>query len=446
MSWTMIDTWIVVAGVLSAVSCALVGNYLVLRRMSMMGDAISHAVLPGLAVAFLLTNSRGSAAMFVGAAVVGVLTAVLTQWIHGLGRVDSSASMGVVFTVLFALGLILIVRGADSVDLDPGCVLYGAIELVPLDTVDLWVAGEVPRAVVTLAGMFVVDTLFVMFFYKELKISAFDGQLATTLGINAKVMHYGLMTLVAATSVAAFESVGSILVIAMLIVPGAAASLLTDRLGVMVAFSLLIAVLCAVLGHVAAITVPVWFGYPATNTAGMMAVVAGVIFAGAAVGAPRHGALSKAIHRAVLSVRIAQEDILGMLYRLEELGGGRGSSGAVAGVLRRALGVGPIVAGLAVWRLTRTGQVQRTDGRYVLTGAGRADAQGLVRAHRLWETYLVKHLNLRADHVHEPATRLEHITDSAMQERLSDRTGRPRLDPQGKRIPPGSPEDDADGR
>ncbi len=125
--WSL-DGWIIVAGVLCAVASALLGPFLVLRRMSMMGDAISHAVLP-LAVAFILTDSRASLPMFVGAAVVGVLTAVFTEWVRGFGKVDEGASMGVVFTVLFAIGLVMVVQAADSVDLDPGCVLYGAIEM-----------------------------------------------------------------------------------------------------------------------------------------------------------------------------------------------------------------------------------------------------------------------------------------------------------------------------
>ena len=168
-----LDGWIVVAGVLCAVSCALLGNFLVLRKMSMMGDAISHAVLPGLAVAFLVTHSRESTPMFVGAAIVGVLTALFTQWVNRFGRVEESASMGVVFTSLFAIGLILIVRAADHVDLDPGCVLYGAIEMVPLDLRTVF-GIRAPRAVVTLACVFVANVVFVLLFYKELKLSSFD--------------------------------------------------------------------------------------------------------------------------------------------------------------------------------------------------------------------------------------------------------------------------------
>src|SRR5688500_10632740 len=283
-----LDGWIVAAGILCAMSCALLGNFLVLRRMSMMGDAISHAVLPGLAIAFLVTHSRESLPMFVGAAIVGVLTALFTQWINRFGRVEESASMGVVFTSLFAIGLILIVRAADHVDLDPGCVLYGAIEMVPLDVRNVF-GLQVPRAVVTLAIAFAANLLFVLLFYKELKISSFDPELATTLGMNATVMHYLLMTFTAITTVAAFESVGSILVVAMLIVPAAAAHLLTERLGAMILISLILGALSAVLGHLGAITVPTWFGYPDTSTAGMMGVAAGVLFTITLLASPRHG-------------------------------------------------------------------------------------------------------------------------------------------------------------
>ncbi|MFO8028100.1 MAG: metal ABC transporter permease [Opitutales bacterium] len=297
MIWHAIDTWIVVVGVLAAVSCALLGNFLVLRKMSMMGDAISHAVLPGLAIAFLVTGARASLTMFIGAAIAGILTAVFTQWISRFGNVDRGASMGIVFTTLFALGLILIVQAADHVDLDPGCVLYGAIELTPLDVA--WrpeLAGlslEVPRAALVLAAMTAVNLLFVVLFFKELRISSFDPELATTMGINANLMHYLLMTLVAMTTVAAFEAVGSIIVIAMLITPAAAAHLLTDRLVSMIVISAVLAAASAVSGHLSALIVPGWLGYAGTSTSGMMAVMSGLIFAVVLFCAPRYGILAK---------------------------------------------------------------------------------------------------------------------------------------------------------
>ena len=190
-SWSL-DGWIVAAGVLCAVAAALPGNFLVLRRMSLLGDAITHAVLPGLAVAFFVSNSRSSLPMFLGAVIVGVLTALFTEWIRRLGKVDEGASMGVVFTSLFALGLVMIVQAADNVHLDADCVLYGAIEMTPLDTMSL--AGhDIPQAVVTLAIVLVVNTVFVLVFFKELKISSFDASLATTSGFNAGLMHLSLI-------------------------------------------------------------------------------------------------------------------------------------------------------------------------------------------------------------------------------------------------------------
>jgi manganese/zinc/iron transport system permease protein len=295
LQWSL-DGWIIVAGVLCAVASALLGPFLVLRRMSMMGDAISHAVLPGLAVAFILTDSRASLPMFIGAAVVGILTAVFTEWVRGFGKVDEGASMGVVFTVLFAIGLLLVVQAADSVDLDPGCVLYGAIEMTPLDTVTI--AGmDVPRVVVTLGSVCLLNLICVVLFYKELKISSFDPSLATALGIRANVMHYLLMTLVAVTAVASFESVGNILVVAMLVVPAAAAYMLTNRLLVMIVLSVVIGAMAGVFGHLGAIAVPAAFGYQSTNTAGMMAVAAGVLFGIAGICSPKYGLLAAARRR-----------------------------------------------------------------------------------------------------------------------------------------------------
>lgn len=306
MAWYSIDTWIVLVGMLAAVACALLGNFLVLRKMSMMGDAISHAVLPGLAIAFLITGARTSGVMFVGAALTGIWTAILTQWLSRLGKVDEGASMGIIFTTLFALGLLLIVQSADQVDLDASCVLYGAIELTPLDVV--WrprVFGHdwaVPRAVVVLASVCVLNLVFVSLLFKELRIASFDAELATSMGIHANRIHYMLMTLVAITTVAAFEAVGSIIVIAMLIVPAATAHLLTDRLHWMVWISALCAALAALLGHIAAIYLPGWLGFdPAvvetTSTAGMMAVMAGLLFALAFLLAPQHGIVAKKFRR-----------------------------------------------------------------------------------------------------------------------------------------------------
>ncbi len=284
MEWNFTDTWIVVTGVLCAVACALPGCFLVLRKMSMMGDAISHAVLPGLAIAFLVTGSRASLPMFLGAAVTGVLTALFTQWVSRFGNVDRGAAMGVVFTTLFAIGLVLIVRAGDHVDLDPSCVLYGAIETsAPI------VPTELPRAAIVNGIILLLNLGLIGLFYKELRLSAFDPALADTLGFSSILLHYLLMAMVAVTTVAAFESVGSIIVIAMLIVPAATAQLLTKRLLPMLLVAAAVAATSAAVGHVAALTVPRWLGFEDTTTSGMIAVIAGFIFTLAWWFRPREG-------------------------------------------------------------------------------------------------------------------------------------------------------------
>jgi manganese/zinc/iron transport system permease protein len=451
MIWTSLDTWIVVAGILAGLSCALLGNFLVLRKMSMMGDAISHAVLPGLAIAFFITLSRDSLPMFIGAALIGVITAVLTQTVHQLGKVEQSASMGVVFTVLFAIGLILIVRAANAVDLDPGCVLYGSIELIPLNTTSVF-GVEVPKAVLSMGAVLVVDAVVVLLLWKELNLSSFDPALATTLGINAKLMHYVLMTLVAMTTVAAFESVGSIMVIAMLIVPAATAQLFARRLPAMVVLSLVITAIAAVFGHVSAITVPTWFGFADTNSAGAMAALLGLMFLIAMVVAPRQGLLSRLTHAVQVNVTVLQEDVLGLLYRGSEAyeapphdaADGGEPLGLSVRDLRElphaplSLRTSGATLGAAVLLLRLRGLVQVRRGRLALTAAGRRAAASVVRSHRLWESYLHRSGQVSVDQLHDPSHVLEHVTDDELQGELLRAGGPERTDPMGKAIPEGS--------
>ena len=432
MEWTFIDTWIVITGALSAMACALPGCYLVLRRMSMMGDAISHTVLPGLAIAFLITGSRESLPMLIGATAIGVLTAYLVQGIHRLSGLDRGASMGVIFTAFFALGLILIRQAADHVDLDPNCVLYGAIELTPLEVHRIF-GQEIPRAALTNGAMLLVNILFVLLFFKELRVTAFDPALATSMGIHAETMHYALMTLVAATVVAAFESVGSILVIAMLIVPGAAAYLLTDRLWKLLVLSQIIAALCALLGHIGAITVPTWFGFRDTSTAGMMAVAAGFLFLAVFLLAPRYGLLSRFISQALLTLKITRDDILGFLYRYDELAPEDARPVTAADLARAMRSTGRVR--LALWDLRRRGWVRGSGAAIEATSRGLSEGRGLIRSHRLWESYLFHRLGIDANEAHFPAHQLEHFTDEAMQSELARSADHPQVDPHRRNIP-----------
>ncbi len=455
--WGSLDTWIAVSAALTAMACALPGNFLVLRRQSMLGDALSHSVLLGIVVAFIVTHRiwfgdwfavQGwgltyhgfqHAGIFAAAVFVGVATAWLTELVQKLGRVESSAALGVVYTTLFALALLLVRVAADQVHVDADCVFYGLIETAVMDT---YGQTGVPVVALTNGGILLVNLVLVTLFFKELRICAFDPNLATAQGINARAMHYALMGVTAVTLVAAFENVGAILVIAMLIVPASTARLLTDRLWKMIAGSLIVAGLSAVLGHVLAITLPsIIFrrlGFETVvdaSTPGMIALASGLIFLAALFFSPRQGLISKGAHRALLSIRIAGEDLLGVLYRLEERGF-TGETRNIPEAIEHARGLGPVLCWLAVRRLRSGGQITVERSGYRLTEAGRDVAKRLVRSHRLWESYLAKHFALPDDRLHAAAHQVEHYLGPEMRDELSAELAQPRRDPHGSVIPP----------
>jgi ABC-type Mn2+/Zn2+ transport system permease subunit len=427
--------WTTAAAALSGSACALLGCYLVLRRMSLLGDAISHAILPGIAAAFWFGGTTAALPMFLGAVAVGLLTAFFTETLNRSAGVAEDAAMGVVFTSLFALGVVMIARlSAGRVDLDPDCVLYGRIEHVLIDSF-VWRGYEIPTALLPLGATLAATLFFITLCWKELKIASFDPALATAMGLSAGVVHYLLMGMVAVASVAAFDSVGSVIVVAMLIVPAAAAHLLTDRLGPMLLWAVTIACVSAIAGYFGAV-------YYNTVVAGAMAVVLGAEFALAVLLAPRHGLVSRAWHQLSLTLRIVSEDVIAMLYRNDELGAGHPPAanereiGVAQAACLRAAG-GGLTAWLALVRLLRRGEIARAPHRTLrLTEQGRHAAQSLVRSHRLWEAYLGEHFDLPLDHLHEPAERVEHYIGPNLQERLASELARPGIDPHGKEIPP----------
>src|SRR5262245_17192204 len=306
--------WSIVIGALGGVACALLGCFLTLRRLSLLGDAIGHGVLPGIAVAVLLTGSLGGIGIVLGAMAFGVLTALLTEWLSSGGQVTEDASLGVVFTSLFAAGVILISVFLSHYDLDPSCVLLGDFTKALFVTLD-WDGPDIPRAVPNLLLALGMTVAFVTLFWKELKISSFDPALASAMGFPAALLHYLFVALVAACTVTAFESMGSILVLAMLVVPPATAHMLTDRLAAMVLWAAGLAVSAAVFGYLLASR---WVF--ACNVGGMIATVAGAQFAVVLLVAPRHGILARFWRHWRLALRIAGEEILGSLYRTEEKG------------------------------------------------------------------------------------------------------------------------------
>ncbi len=266
------DLWIILTAVLTSAACALAGSLLVLRKQAMLGDAISHAVLPGIAIAFLVTQSRQSVPMLIGAGLIGLLTVVMIEWLRERHYVRSDAAIGVVFTGLFAIGVILISLFGRSVDLDQDCVLFGEIAFIPFDR---WITATGfdlgPKAIWSSAGALILNLLYISLFWKELKLTSFDPLLANSLGIKTRRISYGLIGCVSFTAVAAFESVGAILVVAMLVVPAATAYLLSVRLHQMLMGAIICGTVASVTGFYAAAAVD-------ASIAAMIAVVAGLIF------------------------------------------------------------------------------------------------------------------------------------------------------------------------
>lgn len=453
LMWTSLDTWIVIAAVLAGITCALIGSFLVLKKMSMMGDAISHAVLPGIALAFLLTGSRSGLPLLIGAGLVGILTTVLVQLIHQHTRLEEGASMGVVFTVLFAIGLILIEQAARNVDIHPEHVLFGAVELVPLRLQSLW-GREIPQGVIVLLGVLVLNLVFVVLFFKELRLITFDPALATTLGINSTVLYYALMVMVSITTVAAFEVVGSVLVVAMLIVPGSIAWLLTQKLSSFLIVSTLVAGLSAVLGHIAAITIPPYFGFADTNTAGSMAVVLGLFFLVAMIVAPDQGIIPRVFKQMRLGFSIHTQDVLGLLARsVERSAEATANNQQHSGNHEPLHPDGSLTArdltnleespfsgkGLRLLIVLVTMRVRKLlskeKGRYLATDRGLHQGQMLLRSHRLWESYFYQDGQVPSESLHTPADVLEHYTDGELQKDLAKDLEEPTKDPQGRTIP-----------
>lgn len=223
--------WIVLMGFLVATTCGLVGVYLILRKLALVGDAMSHSILPGIALAFLISASRATFPMMIGAIIAGVLTVLLIEMLHKTSVIKTDAAIGIVFSVFFAVGVIIISVFSSQVDLDTECVLYGEIAFIPLEPlVGIGPFPESPLPVFRMGLVMLGVIGLILMFYKELLVTSFDEGLAKSLGISPKLFHYGLMIILSIVVVNSFESVGAILVIAMLIFPGATGMLCTNRL------------------------------------------------------------------------------------------------------------------------------------------------------------------------------------------------------------------------
>ena len=257
--------WAIATAAMVAAGCGLVGTLLVVRRMSLLGDAISHAMLPGIVVAVLAGGRPGGLLVLVGAVVAALLTVWLTQVLRTEGGLAEDAGAGVAFTTLFALGVVMVTAAASRIDLDPACVLHGVLELVPFDTVPV-LGVEVPRAFLTATAVFVLLAVAAIATWKMQVFTAFDTEAARAAGVPVAAVTTGLLIATSLATVAGFEAVGAILVVAMLVVPAATAELLSRRLHRIAVLAILLGVAAAGIGYLVA-----WWCN--TSAAGMIAVV-----------------------------------------------------------------------------------------------------------------------------------------------------------------------------
>lgn len=285
------DVVIVLTAIFASTAASIVGCFLLLRRMTLIADAISHAVLPGIVAAYWLAGGHGATIpALLGAGAMGLLTVSAVEFLTRSRLVKSDAAIGIVFPLLFSLGVIAVSLWFRQVHLDLDAVLYGEIAYAPFNT--LVVAGvTIPESWLIMGGLMLLNAAFVGLLFKELKVSTFDPALAAALGFVPAVVHYGLMTLLSLTTVGAFQSVGAILVIALVIVPPATAYLLTQNLATMIFIAIGVGVVASGAGYALAIVFD-------ASIAGMMATVAGACFFLAFVFSPSAGMLAATLRRA----------------------------------------------------------------------------------------------------------------------------------------------------
>lgn len=428
-----------VCSMLVGITCGVLGCFVVLRRMALIGDALAHAVLPGVVIAFiapvLLVSFAGwvqldvfgmdAAAwlpfggkpphevnpmvMLVGALIAGLATAVLINLVGRFSRTKEDSAIGIVFTALFALGIILISALPRGTHFDLKCFLFG-------DPLAVGQSDLIMMSVICPAVLAVVAAL-----YHRLKLVSFDPLVAAAMGVSVTATHYLLMGMLSATIVAGLRTTGVILVVAMVITPASAAYQLTNRFSVMIGLAGVFGAASAGAGMSLAFM---------TNspTGPAMVLVAVVIFGIAVVFSPAHGVVFDRLRRRKLARHIANEDVLKAMYRLGPI-----PRAGYEPVLIAAVNLGLKDIRKTLGRLRKERLVEPDDGRIALTDAGAAHAKQLVRAHRLWETYLAEHAGVDPSLVHDEAERFEHAHGLAAE--LDQTLGHPATDPHGTTIP-----------
>lgn len=405
--------------VLLGLSCGLLGSFIVVRKMALVGDALSHAVLPGVALGFLWNMTKDPLAILIGATIAGLLGTFMVSAITRTTRLKEDSALGLVLATFFAAGICLVTMiqrlpTGNKSGLDK--FLFGQAAALGADDVIL-------MAIVT-----VVAVVLVVLFYKELLTTSFDPGFARASGLPTEWIHHGLMLVLTASLVIALQAVGVVLVSAMLITPAAAAYLLTDRLHRLVFLAAFFGVLAGVVGAFLS------FVGPSLPTGPLMVVGASTVFAAAFLFGPKHGVVARWWRQRSGVARTQRENTLKSMFHVTE-----SHQFSIEGVTFTELAQRRRETIEDVHRLGRdlVRHGLATLNREVLyfTPAGRQRAGEIVRNHRLWELYLTNSANIAADHVHEDAEKIEHVLGESVVRELERKLGYATVDPHGKSIP-----------
>ena len=411
---------IIVALILISIPSAILGAFLSFQRKALLSDAMSHSLLGGIGFAFFIFGSKSLPFMLLGAVLSGIATTLISQKLSNLIKIPFDTALGAIFPIFFSLGVLLVSWSARDVDLDPSCILYGLIEFIPLDTVNYFNI-EFPRAYLTIVPTFFIIMSLIFIFRKEIKLAIFDPEYSRTILFNPKIINLALIILTSILIVVGFEAVGSILIISLLITPSATAGFITNSYNKHLFVSAIIATVSAIVGYELAV-------YFNTSIAGMVSVIHGIIFLLAIFFAPKDGFIFKFLRQVRLSFRITVEDTIADLYRLQK------ENGYIQ--RKRKVGFYQMFQTYSsdLFLLASGFVVKNKNKEFSLTEKGLTKGAKLIRAHRLWESYLSKNFVLPQDHLHDPAERMEHYLSELITEELALEIGA-KVDPHGKVIP-----------
>lgn len=398
-----------VASLMVGVSCGLIGTYIMLRRLSLIGDALAHAVLPGVVIGFMVAG-KGALSLFVGALTAGILTSILISFVERNSKIKEDTSIGIIFTGAFALG-ILLVSQLKQVHIDLSSYLFG--DVLGVSDSDL-----VLSSIIT-----VVIIISVVLFYKQLLVTSFDPTMAHIIGISTAVVHYFLMTLLSMSIVAGLQSVGVILIIAMLITPPATAFLLTDKLKRLLLLSCFFGVLSSVIG--------LYLSYHLNFASGASIVLVSVFFfAMAFLFSPKEGIVIKGFRRRKNSRMHLIEDVIKQMNMYVPV-----NTADLTGTLSDKLGIPASKIQSVLGRIKNMELIEFTNGNFSLTEKGKKVADRLIRSHRLWETYITEKHIVNIEDIHQDAEKFEHVLSDDLLAEIDEELGHPQKDPHGSPIP-----------